>query len=117
MHAGRALHNTGGAFVWEHCRASPRTYHEPVTCLGAAARHDLEPAPTPVGMSRQELVDGMAQATRELEAVQREALMDRRETFTPDEESRWDHWMSQWRRYETLVSCMDNGVPLPGPEA
>lgn len=83
--------------------------------LGAPMRHDLTPEPQPVGMTRDELVDGMAQATRELEAVQRDALMNRREYFTPDEQSRWDHWMSQWRRYETLVSCLDHGLPLPHP--
>ena len=81
--------------------------------LGAPRRHDVAPPPTPVGMSRDELVDGMAQATRELETVQREALLAGREYFTREEESRWDYWMSEWRRYETLVSCYDHGVPLP----
>lgn len=78
----------------------------PVTYLGAPTRHDTDTAAPRPGTSRQELVDGMAQAYRELVAVQTEAG-DRE--LTVDQQARWTGWHQRWEACRAAVVVIDLG--------
>lgn len=72
--------------------------------LGQPARL-IEDDGAPVGLSRPDLVDGMAQCHRELrEVAQRAQGRD----LTPAEQDRWDETIARFHRLRAAVLAIDN---------
>lgn len=67
-----------------------------------------DPHGAEVGLSRRELVDGLAECLRGLDEV-REAAADR--DFTPAEQSVWDHLMERAVLYRAAVEAIDAAPP------
>lgn len=59
----------------------------------------------PVGLSRPDLVDGMAQCHRELAEVQAGA---QGRDLTPAEQDRWDETIARFGRLQAAVLAIDN---------